>query len=39
MEIIETTIKFSRLKSISDIGDNYPFTLVIYLFLAFCLQL
>ena len=26
----ETTIKFSRLKSISSIEDNYFFTLVIY---------
>ena len=36
---IETTTKFSRLKSISSIEDNYSFTLVIYLFLSVSLQL
>ena len=29
---IETTAKFSRLESISDIEGNYSFTLVIYFF-------
>ena len=36
---LETTIKFSRLKSISSIEDNYSFTLVIYLFSSVSLQL
>ena len=31
----ETTMKFSRLKSISSIEDDYSFTLVIYLFQVF----
>ena len=36
---IETTTKFSRLKSISSIEYNYSFTLVIYLFSSVSLQL
>ena len=36
---IETTTKFFRLKSISSTEDNYPFTLVIYLFPSVSLQL
>ena len=35
----ETTTKFSRLKSISSIEDDYCFTLVIYLFSSISLQL
>ena len=36
---IETATKFSRLKRISSIEDNYSFTLVIYLFSSISLQL
>ena len=36
---IETTMKYSRLKSISSIEDNYSFTLIIYLFSSVSLQL
>ena len=36
---IETTTKFSRLKVISSIEDNYFFTLVIYLFSSISLEL
>ena len=36
---IETTTKFSRLRSISRIEDNYSFTLVIYLFSSVSLRL
>ena len=36
---IETTTKFSRLKSISSIEDNYSISLVIYLFSSVSLQL
>ena len=36
---IETTTKFSRLKSISIIEDNYSISLVIYLFSSVSLQL
>ena len=36
---IGTTTKFSRLKSIPTIEDNYAFTLVIYLFTGVSLQL
>ena len=36
---IETTTKFSRLKSISSIEYNYSFALVIYLFSSVSLQL
>ena len=36
---IETTTKFSRLKSICCIEDNYSFTLVIYLLSSVSLQL
>ena len=39
MANIETTTKFSRLKSISCIEDNHSFTLVIYLFSSVSLQL
>ena len=35
---IETTTKFSRLKSISSIEDDYFFTLVIYMFSSVSLQ-
>ena len=35
----ETTTKFSRLKSISSIEDNYSFGLAIYLFSRVSLQL
>ena len=36
---IEVTTKFSKLKNISRIEDNYSFTLVIYLFSSVSLQL
>ena len=36
---IEVTTKFSKLKNISSIKDNYCFTLVIYLFSSVSLQL
>ena len=36
---IETTTKFSRLKSISNIEDKYSFTLVNYLFSSVSLQI
>ena len=36
---IETTTKFSRLKSISITEDNYSISLVIYLFSSVSLQL
>ena len=36
---IETTMKYSRLKSISSIEDNYSFTLIIHLFSSVSLQL
>ena len=36
---IKTATKFSRLKSISRIEDNYSFTLVIFLFSSVSLQL
>ena len=36
---IETKMKFSILKSISSIEDNYSFTLVTYLFSGIFLQL
>ena len=39
MRNIKTTTKFSRLKSISSVEDNYSFTLVMYFFSSFSLQL
>ena len=36
---IEVTTKFSKLKNIFSIEDNYSFTLVIYLFSSVSLQL
>ena len=39
MRNIKATIKFSRLKSISSVEDNYSFTLVMYFFSSFSLQL
>ena len=36
---IEVTTKFSKLKNIFSIEDNYSFTLVIYLFSSVTLQL
>ena len=36
---IEVTTKFSKLKNIFSIEDNYSFTLVIYLFSSVPLQL
>ena len=39
MGYIETTTKFSRLKSVPSTEDNYSLTLVIYLFSNVSLQL